>query len=381
LSRSDFLSFSPPFLGEEEIDAAAAALRSGWISRGPRTGEFEEAFAARVGAPVALALNSCTAGLHLALQVLGVGPGDEVIVPTLTFAASVNVIEHVGATPVFVDVRDDTLNVDPDAVGRAITERTRAAIIVHYGGHPAEMAPLQRLADERGFSLIEDAAHSLPASYRGKTIGNGRNLTAFSFYATKNLTTGEGGMLTGPIDLLERARVLSLHGMSGAAWGRYSGKGSWYYEVVEPGYKYNMTDVSAAIGLVQLRRLDEMQERRNEIVAKYLDGFSGIDGLRVPISLPHVESAWHLFPIRVSPGALPRDKLVEELGGRNIGTSVHFIPVHMHPFYAEKFGHSRGSFPVAEAAFEALVSLPLHPGLTDDDVSDVVAAVTHILRG
>lgn len=378
--RESFLSFSPPYLGDEEIAEVVAALRSGWISRGPRTAEFERAFARRVSAPAALGLNSCTAGLHLALRVLGIGPGDEVIAPTMTFCASVNVIEHVGARPILVDVEPETLNIDPRAAEAAVTERTRAIIVVHYGGHPAEMDELRALAANHGLALIEDAAHAIPAKYKGATIGASENLTAFSFYATKNLTTGEGGMLTGAPALVDRARVLGLHGMSGNAWNRYSEKGKWYYEVVEPGYKYNMTDVQAALGLKQLEKLDAMQVRRREVVKAYFERLRDLPAIGLPCERGHVESAWHLFPIRIRESESPvgRAAFIEAMGERNIGTSVHFIPVHLHPFYAEKYGYQRGSFPIAEEAYDELVSLPLHPGLSDDDVADVVEAVRNI---
>ena len=378
--RVTFLSFSPPYVGEDDIDEVVAALRSGWISRGPRTAKFEAVFRTRVGASAALGLNSCTAGLHLALRVLDVGPGDEVIVPTMTFCASVNVIEHVGARPVLVDVEPETLNIDPAAVEAAITERARAIVVVHYGGHPAEMDALSSLAEQHGIQLIEDAAHSLPASYRGVKVGARDNLTAFSFYATKNLTTGEGGMLTGPPALVERARVMSLHGMLGSAWNRYSQKDGWYYEVVEPGYKYNMTDIQAAMGLRQLEKLDQMQSRRREVVSLYRQLLGDIGAIKLPCQKSHVESAWHLFPIRVRASELAMDRggFIDAMTERNIGTSVHFIPVHMHPFYAAKYGYRRGDFPVAEDAYDELVSLPLHPGLSDADVADVAEAVRDI---
>lgn len=381
--RSSFLPFSPPFVGEEEVQEVAAALRSGWISRGPRTGEFEEQFRDYIGAPAALALNSCTAGLHLALVVSGIGPGDEVIVPALTFCASVNVVEHVGATPILVDVEPDTLNLDPAAVERAITDRTKAVMVVHFGGHPADMDVLTGLAERHGVLLIEDAAHALPAAFNGRTVGSSQNLTAFSFYATKNLTTGEGGMLTGEPHAIERARTLSLHGMTGAAWQRYSDGGSWRYEVVHPGFKYNMTDVQAALGLCQLRKLGDMQTARRERVARYLKAFADLDPIVVPVERPGVDHAWHLFTIRVKSGVSPvdRDAFIEELRHRNVGSSVHFIPIHHHPYYSEKYQYPAGSFPVTDAAFSELVSLPLHPGLTDDDVDDVTVAVREIVTG
>lgn len=378
--RTEFLPFSPPFIGEEEIEEVVAALRSGWISRGPRTAKFEEAFANYIGVPSALGLNSCTAALHLALRVLDVGPGDEVIVPTMTFCSSVNVVEHVGARPVLVDVEPDTLNVDPRAVEAAVTERTRAVIAVHFGGHPAELDALAEVAARHGLPLIEDAAHALPAKYRGQMVGASGNLTAYSFYATKNLTTGEGGMLIGDPALVARARPLSLHGMSGNAWTRYSPKGSWSYEVTEPGYKYNMTDISAALGLMQLEKIEAMQARRRAVVGLYNEGLSGLPGIALPVARAHVEPSWHLFPIRVNAqrAGVDRGQMIEGLRARNVGTSVHFIPVHLHPFYADKYGYRRGDFPVAEAAFDELVSLPLHPGLSDGDVADVIDAVREV---
>jgi dTDP-4-amino-4,6-dideoxygalactose transaminase len=381
--RPDFLPFSPPFLGEEEIDEVVAALRSGWISRGPRTALFEKQFAEYVGAEEALALNSCTAGLHLALVTLGIGAGDEVIVPTLTFAASANVVEHVGAKPVLADVEQDTLNLDPVVAESLISERTKALMVVHYGGHPADMDRLQRLADRWGIPIIEDAAHALPARYHGRTIGSSSNLTSFSFYATKNLTTGEGGMLTGPPELLAQARVLSLHGMSGDAWNRYSEGGAWSYEVVAPGYKYNMGDVQAALGLRQLEKLGLMQERRLAAVQQYQQELEGLASVELPSLRPDVESAWHLYPIRLNTEGCPvdRESFVAALHRRNIGTSVHFIPLHRHRYYRDRYGGAPTDFPVAESAFERLVSLPLHPGLSRGDVSDVVGAVRAVCGG
>lgn len=379
--RTTFLPFSPPSLGEDEIQEVVAALRSGWISRGPRTAAFEQAFAEYLGAPAALALNSCTAGLHLAMVALEIGRDEEVIVPTMTFCASANVVEHVGARPVLVDVDPETLNIAPDAVEAAITDRTRAILVVHYGGHPAEMDALEALATRHGLAIVEDAAHSLPATFRGRKIGSTKHLTAFSFYATKNLTTGEGGMLTGDPARLEKARLFSLHGMSGDAWQRYADKGRWYYEVMVAGYKYNMTDVQAALGLKQLERLDEMQARRREVVDLYTEGFADLPTLRTPTVRDHVDSAWHLYPVRIGDDApVSRDGFIDRLTRRNIGSSVHFIPLHLHPHYRDKYGYRPEDFPTAQAAYEKLVTLPLHPGLTDDDVSDVVHAVRHILR-
>lgn len=380
--RSTFLPFSPPAIGEDEIAAVTSVLRSGWITTGPGVRQFEEEFATVVGASSALALNSCTAGLHIALVTLGIGPGDEVIVPTLTFAATANVVEHVGATPVLVDVEPDTLNISPAAVAAAITPRTRAIMVVHYGGHPADLAPLLDMGAQHNLAIIEDAAHALPARYRGRMVGSIGDFTAFSFYATKNLTTGEGGMLTGRPAALEQARILSLHGMSRDAWRRYSKEGSWYYEVVAPGFKYNMTDIQAAMGRVQLDKLTRMQARRRRIVAQYRSALAPLDAFDLPVERPDVEHAWHLFPIRLKQ-ELPvsRNSFIEAMQVQNIGTSVHFIPLHLHPFYRDKYNYRPEQFPVATQAYRQLVSLPLHPGLTDADLADVVQAVQRIVSG
>lgn len=380
--RDVFLPFSPPAITEQEVDAVVDILRSNWITTGPKTKHFEEEFAQYIDAEGALALNSCTAGLHLALKTLDIGPGDEVITTPMTFCSSVNVIEHVGARPVLVDIEPDILTLDPLQVADAITPRTRAIMPVHYAGHPADMDPLLDLARKHDLSMIEDAAHALPATYRGQRIGTIGDLTAFSFYATKNLTTAEGGMLTGTLELLERARVLSLHGMNRDAWKRYDSNGSWYYEVVEPGYKYNMTDIQAAIGLVQLQRLEEMQTRRRAIVAQYNAAFSGYEELQIPTERPNAESAWHLYVLRLNLDKLTIDRaqFIEEMKARNIGTSVHFIPIHLHPYYRDKYSYKPDDFPIAYQEYQRIVSLPLHPGLSDDDVGDVINAVTEIVE-
>jgi dTDP-4-amino-4,6-dideoxygalactose transaminase len=380
--RASFLSFSPPSITEEEIDSVIDTLRSDWITTGPKTRQFEQEFQAFVGADAALALNSCTAGLHIALATLDIGPGDEVITTPMTFAASVNVIEHVGATPVLVDVSPDTLCIDPARVADAITPRTKAILPVHYTGHPSEMRPLLDLARAHNLYIVEDAAHSLPATYEGQKIGSIGDFTAFSFYATKNLTTAEGGMLTGRADLMDRARMLSLHGMSRDAFKRYSAEGSWFYEIVEPGFKYNMTDIQAALGLIQLKRLESMQARRREIVKRYIAAFADIDAIQTPIERDNVQHAWHLYVLRLHLEQLTinRARFIEELKERNIGTSVHFIPVHLHPYYRDKYGWQPDDFPVALREYQRLISIPLYPRLTDSDVEDVVAAVRDVVE-
>lgn len=380
--RTTFLAFSPPSIGEEEIAAVVDTLRSDWITTGPKTQQFATEFARYLGAIDALPLNSCTAGLHTALVACGVGAGDEVITTPMTFAASVNVIEHVGAIPIMVDVEPDTLNIDPALVERAISARTRAIIAVHYAGHPADLDRLRKIAWKYNLSLIEDAAHGLPAKYKGVSIGAGPNPVAFSFYATKNLTTAEGGMLTGDSDFIDRARIISLHGMSRDAWRRYAKGGSWRYDVLTPGFKYNMTDIAAALGLCQLRKLDAFQERRREIVRAYTAAFSECDALIVPVERSDVEHAWHLYVLRLNAERLTigRDKFIEELTERNIASSVHFIPIHLHPYYRDKYGLHPDRFPVAYDNFTRMLSLPLSPRLTDDDVLDVIDAVLDIVR-
>lgn len=382
MTRKTFLPFSPPSIGEDEIKEVVDTLRSDWLTTGPKTKRFEEAFRERLGSPAALALNSCTAALHLGLAALGVGRGDEVITTTMTFAASVNIIEHLGGRPVLVDVEPDTLNIDPAQVEEKITTRTKAVLPVHFAGHPAAMDQIFELAGDNNLGVLEDAAHALPAVYRGKAIGSGDNPAAFSFYATKNLTTAEGGMLTGSEELLEQARVLSLHGMSRDAWKRYEQGGSWYYEVVSPGYKYNMTDIQAALGLHQLRRLEGFQRRRREVVRTYNDAFSGCEALELPVERAEVEHAWHLYVLRLRPEALTIDRaqFIRELESRNIGTSVHFIPVHLHPYYRDKYGYAAGDFPVAYENYRRLLSLPLSPRLTDEDLADVIEAVLQVVK-
>jgi dTDP-4-amino-4,6-dideoxygalactose transaminase len=381
-TRSTFLPFAPPTVGEEEIAEVVDTLRSQWITTGPKTAQFERDFAARLGAPGALALNSCTAGLHTALVTAGIGRNDEVITSTLTFAASANVAEHVGARPVLVDVEPDTLQMDPEGVRTAITPKTRAIVVVHYGGHPADLDPIEAIAAEHGLLVVEDAAHALPARYRGRMIGSGTNPTAFSFYATKNLTTGEGGMLTGDPAFLRRARTVSLHGMSRDGWNRYAEGGRWFYEIEMPGFKYNMTDIQAALGLCQLRKLAAFQRRRREIVAAYHEAFAGEEALELPVERSDVEHAWHLYVLRLRPGvlAIDRGRFIEEMTRRRIGTSVHFIPLHLHPYYRDTYGYAPAQFPVAQSNYERMLSLPLHPGLSDDDVADVVTAVRDIAR-
>ena len=379
--RTSFLSFSPPSLGDAERNEVLDTLNSDWITTGPKTKAFEAKLTAYLGAPGLVALNSCTAGLHVGLVALGIGPGDEVIVPAMTFCATANVVEHVGARPILVDVCPDTLNLDPEAAAQAITPRTKAIIPVHYAGHPVDLDPIFELARKYGLVVMEDAAHAIPAKYKGVMVGSRDNLAAFSFYATKNLTTVEGGCLTGASALVDKARIIGHHGMNRDAWKRFDKSGSWYYEVVLPGFKYNMTDVQAAIGLHQLDRLEGFQRRRREVVAAYAQGLGGLKAIQLPVERPEVESAWHLYVIRLNLAHLTIDRnaFIEELKTRNIGTSVHYLPVHMHPFYRDKYGFKPEDCPVAADAFSRMLTLPLHPGLSEQDVQDVVAAVRDVV--
>lgn len=375
--------FSPPLIGEEEISEVVSTLRSNWLTTGPKTREFEIEFAEYLGAPAAMAVNSCTAALHTALVALGIGAGDEVITTPITFAATANVIEHVGATPILVDVMPDTLNIDPMRVKEAVTSRTKVILPVHYAGHPVELDTLQRIANENGLAIVEDAAHAIPAAYKNHKIGSTTNPTAFSFYATKNMTTGEGGMLTGTPEFLEAARKIILHGLSREAWKRYEKGGSWRYDVVFPGFKYNMTDVQASLGCWQLRKLAGFQERRREIVSRYLAAFGDMPELEVPTHLPEVDHAWHLFVLRLNLAHMniDRDAFIGELANRGVSASVHFTPIHLFTYYKEKYGFQENQFPHAVQQFNRMLSLPLSPALTDIDVQHVINSVQAVVAG
>jgi dTDP-4-amino-4,6-dideoxygalactose transaminase len=380
--RQTFLSFNPPAIGEEEITEVVDTLRSDWITRGPKTKRFEEDFAKFIGAPGALGLNSWTSAGHTMLVTSGIKPGDEVVTTPMTFCASVNIIEHVGAKPVLVDVEPDTLNIDPAKLEAAITPHTKMIIPVHFAGHPVDLDPIFDMAKKHNLIVFEDAAHAIPAKYKGTMIGAHGNPVAYSFYATKNLTTAEGGMLVADLALLDRARVVSLHGMSRNAADRYAQGGSWFYEVELPGFKYNMTDLQASLGLVQLRRLEERQRHRREIVARYNAAFGESDALEIPVERKEVEHAWHLYVLRLRTDALEigRDQFINELTARNIGTSVHFIPVHIHPYYRNKYGFKPEDFPAAFSNYQRMLSLPLHPRLTDVEVNDVIGAVLEVVQ-
>ena len=382
--HEDFLPYNLPDISEAEIDAVVEALKSGWLAPGPRVRAFEEDFAALAGTKHAVALDSATAGMHLALVAMGIGPGDEVITTPTTFAASVNVIIHAGATPVLADIRLDDYCLDPEAVARAITPRTKAILPVHHAGSACRMEELLAIAKQHGLRIVEDAAHGLGTYIDDRHIGAFGDATVFSFYPTKNVTTGRGGMLTTNDDALaERCRLLALHGMSNDAWDRYTARGSWAYQVLAAGYNYTMTDFQAALGHAQFGRLDEFQTRRTDIALEFNRRFAALPELVVPVQREGSTHAWHLYVVRLRPERLTisRDQFIVEMKERGIGTSVHFIPIHHHPFYRETYGWAPGDFPVADQAFETMVSLPLYTRMTDSAVDRVITAVEEILRG
>jgi dTDP-4-amino-4,6-dideoxygalactose transaminase len=378
---TEFIPFALPDIGDDEIAAVTEVLRSGWLTTGPRSKQLEQEFAATVGGRFGIALNSGTAALHLALEAIGVQPGDEVIVPTFTFAATAEVVRYMNATPVMVDVCGEDHEIDAECCQRAVTSKTKAIIPVHYAGQPGDLAALLELARTNGFRIVEDAAHSFPCQYRGRPIGSWGDVTCFSFYVTKTITTGEGGMaVTQDEALAERMRVMGLHGISKDAWKRYSAEGTWYYEIIAPGYKYNLTDIAAALGLAQLHRADQMLERRRAIAGAYARAFGGTDAVEVLRVNPDATHAWQLYVIKLREQALTidRNRFIEELRGLGIGTSVHFIPLHMHPYYREKYGYRPEDFPVALDCYRRSISLPIYSRMTDEQVGRVVEAVTQL---
>jgi perosamine synthetase len=377
-----FLPFHVPDVGDEEIQSVVETLRSGWLTTGSKVKQFEQEFASKVGVSHAVAVNSCTAALHLALEAIGLGEGDEVIVPTMTFAATAEVVTYFKAKPVLVDCRWDTLNIDMDQVEKAITPRTRAIIPVHFAGQPCEMKRVLEVARSHNLQVIEDAAHALPARYQGQMVGSIGDITCFSFYATKNVTTGEGGMATTDDPVwAERMRLMSLHGLSRDAWNRYSCAGSWRYEIHYPGYKYNLTDIAAAMGVPQLRKCDLFWEIRQRYATLYNDGFRDLPEIILPCVKEDVQHAWHLYVIQLDQERLRigRNEFIELLRKQNIGSSVHFIPLHLHPFYRDTFGYRPGHFPVASAISERIVSLPIYSRMTEADVQNVIEVVRGII--
>jgi perosamine synthetase len=410
---STYLPFALPDIGEEEIAEVIDCLRSGWITTGPKVKALEERVAAYVGARHAVAVNSATAAMHLALEAAGTRPGDLIFVPAYTFTATAEVVRYFDAIPILIDSEPDTFNLSPAHLAQVLVElttgryrlgdgrvslppqpRLHAIIPVHFAGHPADMAPIYALAAQYGLAVIEDAAHALPSRYRGRQIGatppgwDGPDAplhaTCFSFYATKTMTTAEGGMLvTDNAQVAERCRMMSLHGISKDAWNRYSATGSWYYEVLAPGYKYNLTDLAAALGLAQFAKLERMWARRQQIAAAYTEAFASLgDVVQTPVAHADIEHSWHLYVLRLARTgdmAEARAAFIRQLREAGIGASVHFIPLHLHPYYRETYGYCAEDFPVAYQEYQRSVSLPIYSRMTDADVARVIDAVCQIV--
>jgi dTDP-4-amino-4,6-dideoxygalactose transaminase len=367
----------------EEAAAVMEVLQSGWLTTGPRVKQFEAAFAKFVGASHAIAVSSCTAALHLALHAIGLRQGDEVILPTMTFASSGETILYFGAKPVLIDCAPNSFHLDAGLIERAINPRTKAIVPVHFSGYASELDTILDVARRHRLKVIEDAAHSLPSRFQDKTIGTIGDITCFSFYATKTLTTGEGGMVaTENPEYADRIRILSRHGISRDAWKRYSAEGSWRYDIEDVGYKYNLTDLQAAIGLAQLHKCELMLARRAALAARYSAALAGWDAFATPVVPAGVTHAWHLYVLQINESALTisRDRVIEELKQRGIGTSVHFIPLHLHPLYQDRCGYRPGQFPQAERRFTGAISLPIFPGMTVDEQDRVIEALHDIAR-
>ena len=381
--RSSFLPFHQPLVDAADEQAVLDALRSGWLTTGPRTKAFEKDLAAYTGAAHCVAVNSCTAALHLALEAIGVGPGDEVITSPITFASTANVVVHRGARPVFVDVEPDTFNIDAAAIERAITPRTKALIPVDFAGQPCDLDAIMAIGARHGIPVIEDAAHAIGAGYKGRRIGGVADMTCFSFYATKNITSGEGGALTtNRQDWADRIAVMALHGISRDAWKRYGTEGYRHWDIIAPGYKYNMFDLQAALVRSQFEKMESFHRRRVAIKQR-LDAVLGhLPEITLPVERPWAAHAYHLYPILVRTEVLSadRDTIMNAIQAENIGIGIHFRAVHLHPFYVETFGFRRGMFPIAEAYSDRTISLPLYPKMTDQDADDVVGAVKKVLR-
>ncbi len=377
-TRAASIPFHRPAVGEDEVQAVAAVIRSGMLTMGERTLEFETNFADYVGARHAVAVSSGTAALHLALESAGIGRGDDVIVPTTTFTATAQAVAHTGAKPIFCDIDSETLNIDPDDVRRRITAATRAIIPVHLGGHPCEMNAIFEIARQRNLRVIEDAAHALPSRYSGKLVGSISEFTCFSFYATKTLTTGEGGMITTDNEAAAlRMRLMRLHGIDRSGGKPLGHNGSWNYSIREAGYKYNFTDIQGALGIVQLAKCDAMRDARSRIARRYSEAFSAIDALEVPVVRENCESSWHLYILRLRLDRFSddRDAFIDRMSEKGVACGVHFIPLHLQDYYQRAHGYRAGDFPRAEAEFRRCVSLPIYPNLSGEEVEFIIGAV------
>jgi dTDP-4-amino-4,6-dideoxygalactose transaminase len=378
-----FLPFAMPDIGEAEVEAVVETLRSGWLTTGPKVRRFEEDFATYVGCQHAVAVNSATAALHLALGAVGIQEGDEVLVPTMTFAATAEVVLYFNAKPVLVDCRQDTFNIDPNQIEKSLTAKTKAIIPVHMAGQACDMDRILAIASHDDLRVIEDAAHALPSRFQDKMIGTVGDITCFSFYATKTITTGEGGMATTEsLEWADRMRIMGLHGISQDAWKRYTAEGSWYYEILYPGFKYNLTDIAAAIGLEQLKKCTHFWEVRQRYAALYNEGFQDVPAIITPHVAPHRQHAWHLYIMQLDLEQLRigRNEFIALLKQENIGTSVHFIPLHLHPYYRTTFQYRPEDFPTASAVFERSISLPIYTRMTEADVQRVIDTVGKIAR-
>ena len=381
--RKDFLIFGSPKIEQEEIDEVVDSLKSGWISTGPKVAKFEALFKDYIGSKHALALNSCTAGLHLSMIVAGLKPGDEVITTPMTFGATGNSIIHSGAKPVFVDINLPAMNIDPFKIEEKITPKTKAILPVHFAGRPCNMRIIKEVAQKHHLTIIEDAAHAIEATYHGQKIGTIGDLTVFSFYVTKNLVTGEGGMITTDNDTYaEKIQTYALHGMSSGAWKRYSDEGFKHYGIVYPGFKYNMMDIQASLGIHQLKRIENYYKRRKEIWQRYNEAFCNLPLDTPPPPEENTRHAYHLYTIllRLEELNTDRDTIQQALFEENIGTGIHFISLHLHPYYQETFGFKKDDFPNAAYVSERTISLPFSSKLSDEDVDDVIKTVTKVLK-
>jgi dTDP-4-amino-4,6-dideoxygalactose transaminase len=380
--RTTPLPFSPPAIGEAEIEAVTGVLRSGWITRGPMCERFEKRLCALTGASHCVVLSSATAGLFLTLRAAGIGPGDEVVTTPYTFAATASAIVHTGAVPVFADTDPGGFHISPRELEAKITGRTRAVIPVHYGGQPAEMDAIHQLADPGGILLVEDAAHALGASYRGTPVGAGENPAVFSFHAVKNVTTAEGGaVMTSDPETAGRIRLLSLHGQTRDAREKLA-RGGWQYDIADAGYKFNMTDLQAALGLAQLDRMEKNQRARASVAARYGEALRRFDMVRLPDQPEHITHSWHLYPLRIDFSSLriDRDRFIEALWAENIPSNVHYIPVHLMSYYRKRFGFAPGDFPNSHEVYLSEITLPLYPGMSGRDTGDVIEAVVRVLE-
>jgi dTDP-4-amino-4,6-dideoxygalactose transaminase len=380
--RDNFLGLCKPSIGEEEVNAVSDVLRSGWLTTGAKVTEFEDAVKSFVGCKSAVGLTSATGGLHIALAALGIGPGDEIILPTYTFVSCSHVCLWLGAKPVLVDVDKHTFNIDPAKIEAAITPKTKAIMPVHFAGHSCDLDPILKIAKKHKLFVIEDAAHAIGTLYKGKPIGMFGDVTVFSFYATKTITTGEGGMaVTNDPELGKKLKRLSYFGVDKDAFNRYSDKGTWYYEVVDLGYKYNMDNMHGAIGVEQMKKLSHFLERRRTLAKTYTRMLQGVKGVIPPSEQDYTTSSHHLYPVLIDTPKLTRENCIKMLREYNIGASVHFIPLHLFPYYQKRFGCKRGDFPVAEYVYDKEISLPLFPDMNDSDVAYVVEALKEILHG